>query len=371
MDHDLLIVGAGPVGCVIAERASKLYGLKSIICDTRNHIAGNCYDTKNSKEILIHRYGPHYFRTNDYSLLNYLKKFSKFHDAKYEIKSSVNNKLYQFPINLNTLNEVFDAKLNNENDAKLFLKSKSLKLSKVSNFEDYLLTNVGKELYEFFYKNYTTKQWGISPKNLPADIAKRVPIRFNLDNRYLVEKFQVMPSSGFTSMFKNMIDAKDIKILLKTDFFKIKDFLIPKLATIYTGPIDKYFNYQYGKLGWRSINFKFETFKKNYYQKYVQINYPNSFNFTRKVEIKHVTLQKSEYTTISKDFPNNSGDPYYPINTKKDVEKYKKYLLLTKKLKNTFFIGRLAEYTYINTDQAIKKGIDFSNTKLKKLVHGN
>lgn len=361
MDHDLLIVGAGPVGSVIAERASSQLNLKCIVCDIRNHIAGNCYDFYNKKNVLTHKYGPHYFRTNDINILNYLKNFSYFHKADYVIKSFSNNKLYQFPINLNTLNQVFNSNLKNENEAKKLLNSKIIKLKKINNFEDYLLSNVGRELYELFYKNYTIKQWGISPKLLPAGIAKRVPIRFNLDNRYLSEKYQMMPSAGFTEMFSNMTNHKNIKLLLNTDYFKIKDKIKPKLATVYTGPIDKFFNYKYGRLGWKSLNFKFDTYKAKFKQDFVQINYPNNYKFTRKVEVKHVTKQENNYTTISKDFPIKKGDPYYPINTEYDKKLYLKYLNLTKKLQDVYFVGRLAEYTYINTDEAIGKGLNFIN----------
>ena len=363
MLFDVVIVGSGPVGCILAERLSSQLKLKCLIIERRNNIGGNCYDVHSKSGILYHKYGPHYFRSSNIELINYLKKFTKFHNANYEVKSYVNSKLYNFPINLTTLNEFFNTDLDASNMKKL-LKKKRIKFDKLDNFENYLLSKIGKDLYESFYKNYTLKQWNIHPSLLPASVAKRIPIRFDSDNRYVNEKFQIMPSKGFTEMFNNMLDSKLITIKLNTDYFKCKN-LNPKYFTIYTGPIDKYFNYKYGKLGWRSLKFKFEEHKTKFKQPYVQINYPNDYKFTRKVEIKHVTKQNHNMTIISKEYPTYGNEPYYPVNTIEDKIKFKKYLKLSKSKKNVHFVGRLAEYTYINTDQAMERALNLFE-KIKK-----
>ena len=362
--YDVVIVGAGPVGCILAEKFSKI-GLKIFVVDKRNHIAGNCYDTYSENKVLFHRYGPHYFRTNKKEILNYLKEFSDFHKAEYIVKSYVKNDFYDFPINLNTINKFFKKKFDSS-EAKRFLKKLAIK-NYHKNFESFLLEKVGNEIYENFYKNYTWKQWGINPQNLPVRTAKRIPIRFDTKNTYVNEKFQVMPSNGFTDLFNNMLNSKNISLDLEKDYFKIKDKINPKLFTIYTGPIDRFFNFKYGKLGWRSLKFEFNEYNTNFKQKYLQVNYPNNYKFTRKVEVKHITNQRSDYTVISKEYPQSHGDPYYPVNSLDDKIMYKKYLKLTKKYKNIFFIGRLAEYTYINTDQAIERAMNFYDSIKFKL----
>lgn len=357
MTIDILIVGAGPVGIVAAERLANL-GFECLLIDKRNHLAGNCYDTKSKYNVLYHKYGPHYFRTNDIKLLNYLKRFSKFHNADYYVKSYLNKNYFDFPINLNTLSKFFNIELNPKSAQKL-LKTISLNIKNPKNFEEYLLNTIGRDLYDSFFKNYTLKQWDIDPRQLPISVAERIPLRMNYDKRYVNEKYQLMPSQGFTNMFTNMTHHKNIKIELNTDYFKIRDKIKPKLFTLYTGPIDKFFNYKYGKLNWRSLKFKFLDIDGNFGQKHLQINYPNNFKFTRSVEVKHITHQKSKYSLISREYPKSEGDPYYPVNSPKDKVLYLKYLKLVKNVKNIYFKGRLAEYTYINTDQAIQKALDF------------
>lgn len=364
--YDCIIVGAGPTGCVLAERLSNILNLKVLLIDKRNHIAGNCFDYFNKSGVLVHKYGPHYFRTNKLKILNYLKKFSEFINGNYVVKAYVNKALFDFPINLNTLEQFFNKKFN-RNSARKFLQKIKTRIKKPKNFEDYLTNQVGKELFNNFYKNYTIKQWNKSPRQLSVDIAKRIPIRLNRNNKYVNHKYQLMPKKGFTQMFGKMIDNKKIKVLLNTDFSKIKDKIKYSNFLIYTGPIDNFFKNKYGKLEWRSLIFKFKNYKKEYNQKNVQINFPNNYKFTRKVEIKHVTGQKINKTTISTEYPSSEGDPYYPIMTKSNKKLYEKYKKLSKNLesKNIFFAGRLAQYTYINTDEAIERALKLF-LKIKK-----
>ncbi len=357
---DLLIVGAGPVGCVIAERAAKIKKWTSLIVEKRNHIAGNCYDEINNKGLRIHKYGPHYMRFKKRKIFNYVGKFTKWIKGNYIVKSSVKGQLYPIPINLDTLEKFFKKKFRNKKQAEDFIDTLKIKKKKINNSEDFILSKLGREIYENFYKNYTLKQWGIHPKNLNKSIVGRLPIRFNRDPYYVNQKLKVMPKNGYTKLFENMTKDKKIEILLNTSYEKIKKEINPKLATIYTGPPDLFFNFKYGKLDWRSLNFKFKTFKKSKVQECVQINFPNDHKFTRKVEIKHVTKQKSKFSTVSYEFPKSKGDPYYPINNKRNINLFKKYKKLIKKLekKNIFFEGRLASYRYLNMDEVIEAALN-------------
>lgn len=364
---DLLIIGAGPVGCVIAERAASLKNWKCLIVDKRNHIAGNCYDKYNNKGLLIHKYGPHYMRFKKKNIFNYVSKFTKWIKGNYIVKSYIKGQLYPIPINLTTLEKFFKTKLGNKKKALKFLKTKQIKFKKILNSEEYILSKLGKEIYESFYKNYTIKQWGMHPKKLSKEIVGRLPIRFNRDPFYVDQKLKVMPKKGYTALFEKMINHKNIHLLLKTDYKKIKNIYKPNLATIYTGPPDYFFDNRYGRLGWRSLKFKFKNFKKKKYQSCVQVNYPNNFKYTRKVEIKHVTKQKSNYTTVCSEYPTSFGDPYYPINNKKNrliFKKYKRLMDLSEK-KNIYFEGRLAQYKYLNIDEVIERALKLFK-KLKK-----
>ena len=364
---DVIIIGAGPVGCVLAERISSQLKLKCLIIEKRNHIGGNCYDEYNKKGLLYHKYGPHYLRFKNKKTMNYLSSFTKWLPGDYIVKSIIDNKLYPIPINLETLELFFKKKFKSKKEVIQFINKKKLKINNPKNFEEFVLSKLGNDIYEKFYKNYTIKQWNIDPKLLSKKIAGRLPIRFNRNPYYVKEKLRFMPKKGFTQMFKNMTSNKKIKILLNTDFFKIRKKIKFKFFMIYTGEPDKYFDYKYGKLDWRSLIFKFQNYKKDYIQKCVQYNYPNNFKFTRSVEIKHVTKQKSNYTVISKEYPTSNGDPYYPISNKKNInlfEKYKK-LILKENKNSVFFEGRLANYKYFNTDEVIESALSLFR-KLKK-----
>ena len=288
-----------------------------------------------------------------------MSKFTKWIKGNYVVKSIIDGKQYPFPINITTLEKFFKKKFKSKKELVDFLSKKKINIRHPKNSEELILSKLGKEIYEKFYKNYTLKQWGIHPKNLSKDIAGRIPIRFNRDNKYVNEKIQVMPKDGYTEMFKKMISSNNINIKLNTSYKKIKSKIKPKLLTIYTGCPDLYFNYKYGKLDWRSLKFSFKTYNQKFKQNCVQYNYPNDYKYTRTVEIKHVTKQKSKYTVISKEYPLSVGDPYYPINNERNNKIFKKYLKLIKLEEkiNVFFEGRLANYKYLNTDQVIEKAL--------------
>lgn len=357
---DILIVGAGPVGCVIAERCAKIKKWTSLIIDQRNHIAGNCFDLRNKKNLLYHKYGPHYMRFKKKKIYNYVSQFTKWIKGNYIVKSYIDGKLYPIPINLITMEKFFKQKFKNEKEAKLFIDQKKIKIKNVKNSEDYILSKLGKEIYESFYKNYTIKQWGKHPKELDKSICGRLPIRYNRNCFYVNEKMRFMPKDGYTKLFSNMISDKKISVQLNTSFEKIKNEIKPKIATVYSGPPDEYFNYKFGKLAWRSLDFKFKTLKKRKVQECVQINYPNERDYTRRVEIKHVTKQKSNYTSISYEYPKSGGDPYYPINNYKNNKRFQKYknLMKNEEKKRIFFEGRLAQYKYLNMDEVIERALN-------------
>ena len=356
---DLLIVGAGPVGCVIAERAAKIKNWKTLIVEKRDHIAGNCYDEYNSKGVLIHKYGPHYMRFKKKKIFNYVSKFTKWINGNYIVKSYINGKLYPIPINLTTLEKFFKKKFHKKKDVQNFLNKIRIKKKKINNSEDFILSKLGKEIYENFYKNYTIKQWGIHPKKLDKSVVGRLPIRFNRNPFYVNQKLKVMPKKGYTNLFNKMISNPNIEVVLKTSYGDVEKKVQPKKAIIYTGPPDVFFNYKYGKLKWRSLKFNFKTFKKKKIQECVQINFPNIKKYTRKVEIKHVTKQKINFSTISYEFPKSTGDPYYPINDVRNRIMFKKYDKLIKEAekKNIFFEGRLAKYKYLNMDEVIERAL--------------
>lgn len=359
-NYQLLIVGAGPVGCVLAERAARVLGWKVLIVEKRNHIAGNCYDMHHESGVLIHRYGPHYFRTNKEELLNYLSEFTEWIPGDYYVKVSTGGALYPFPINLLTLRQFFNKpELTAEGAAEL-LEEKREKIDNPANSEEFVLSRVGRELYEAFYLGYTTKQWAIHPRDLAASVAGRIPIRLNTDERYVDHKHQVTPAKGFTEMFRKMTDHPNIDIMLETDYKDIKDSIKPGYATVYAGPIDEYFDYCFGKLPWRSLDFEFKEVGQEYVQPCVQINYPNDHDYTRTVEIKHVTKQQHPHTVISYEYPRAEGDPYYPIPRPANKELYEKYKVLAideTEAKHVYFCGRLAEYMYYNTDEVIERAL--------------
>jgi UDP-galactopyranose mutase len=357
---DLLIVGAGPVGCVVAHRAASELGLNCLIIDKRSHLGGNCHDRPHTNGVLVHAYGPHLFRTNDAKIIEYLSQFTTWLPGNYTVKSSIGGKLYSFPINLNTLESYFDRTFTTE-EAKEFLENEREKIDYPKNSEEYVLSKVGKKLFESFYLGYSLKQWGIHPRDLSPEVCGRIPIRFNRDDRYVDHTYQLTPSNGFTSMFSKMINHPSITLQLGTDYASVKNKIIPKLCTLYTGPVDEYFEYKEGRLPWRSLNFEFLSVEKNFYQPCVAVNYPNDKAYTRSVEVKHITQQNHPHTAVSFETSSATGDPYYPIPSAGSQILYEKYRKMTVKerfLNKVYFAGRLATYRYINTDEAIQTGFD-------------
>jgi UDP-galactopyranose mutase len=362
-DVDLLICGAGPVGCVVAERAASVLGWKVLIVDRRSHIAGNCRDSRHGSGVLIHNYGPHYFRTNDACLLQYLSRFTEWLPALYEVKSLVKGRLYPFPINLDTLEQFFQVQLDAASAERL-LDDLRVRNDSPNNSEDYVLSRVGRQLYEAFYLNYTAKQWGMHPRELAPHVCGRIPIRKNRDARYVDHRFQVMPKQGFTALFSRMVRHRKIRLLLDCPFQEVRNLIHPRRATVYTGPIDEYFGCRLGKLPYRSLNFEFVPFQVEYIQPCVQINYPNDFAYTRSVEIKHVTGQHHPATVISYETPASTGEAYYPVPAAPNIALYQQYERLAcqeTRRRNVYFCGRLAQYRYFNTDEVMLEALGCFN----------
>ena len=352
---DYLIVGAGFAGSVLAERLANVSEKKVLIVDQRDHIGGNAYDYYNKDGILIHKYGPHIFHTNSRKVFDYLSHYTTWRPYEHRVLASVDGQLVPMPINLDTINKLYSLQLNSH-QLEAFFESKAEKVSKIVTSEDVVVSKVGRELYEKFFKGYTRKHWDLDPSELDASVSARVPTRTNRDDRYFTDTYQAMPAQGFSRMFQKMLSHPNIKIMLNTDYKEIVD-VIPYKTMIYTGPIDSYFNYCYGRLPYRSIEFRFETHETEFFQSTGTINYPNEHPYTRITEFKYLTGQRHHKTSIVYEYPQAEGDPYYPIPRPENAEIYKKYQSLANTMTNTYFTGRLATYRYYNMDQVVAQSL--------------
>lgn len=358
---DFLIVGAGFSGSVLAERLAKS-GKKILIIDKRNHIGGNAYDYYNGDGILIHKYGPHIFHTNSKDVFDYLGIFTEWRPYEHRVLASVDGQLLPIPINLTTINRMYNLDLSPD-EVESYFASKAEKVSPVLTSEDVVVSKVGRELYEKFFQGYTRKQWDLDPSQLDASVTSRVPVRTNKDDRYFTDTYQAMPLHGYTKMFEKMLGHPNIKIMLNTDFKEITAY-VPFKKMIYTGPIDYYFDYCYGRLPYRSLEFKFETVNQEKFQATGTVNYPNEQAYTRITDFKYLTGQVHPKTSIVYEFPKADGDPYYPVPRPENGALYKKYQQLALSTPNTYFSGRLATYKYYNMDQVIAQSL----TLFKKIM---
>jgi UDP-galactopyranose mutase len=351
---DYLIVGAGFAGSVLAERLASVENKKILIIDKRNHIGGNAYDYFNNDGILIHKYGPHIFHTNSKEVFNYLSKFTEWRTYQHKVLACVDGQEVPIPINLNTINSLYGLNLSSA-DVEQFFASKAEDITNVRTSEDVVVKAVGRELYEKFFKGYTKKQWDLDPSELDASVTARVPTRINKDDRYFTDAYQAMPMHGYTKMFEKMLSHPNIKIMLNTEYQEIANDI--KYGNIvFTGPVDEYFNYRFGKLPYRSLKFKFETLDQEQYQATGTVNYPNDYAFTRITEFKYLTGQKHHKTSLVYEFPQATGDPYYPIPRPENAQLYKQYQQLAEQ-SNTYFVGRLATYKYYNMDQVVAQAL--------------
>jgi UDP-galactopyranose mutase len=356
---DYLIVGAGFAGSVLAERLASQSGKKILIIDTRSHIGGNAYDHYNEDGILVHKYGPHIFHTNSRDVFEYLSQFTEWRPYEHRVQASVDGQLVPIPINLDTVNQLYGLNLTSFELEKFFA-SVAEKIECIRTSEDVVVSKVGRELYQKFFRNYTRKQWDMDPSELDKSVTSRVPTRTNRDDRYFTDSYQAMPLHGFTKMFEKMLAHPNIKIMLNTDYREIID-VIPYREMIYTGPIDLFFDYCYGKLPYRSLKFKHETINKPLYQPAPVVNYPNEHLYTRVTEFKYLTGQEHPKTSIVYEYPRAEGDPYYPIPRSENAELYKKYKALADATPGVHFVGRLATYKYYNMDHVVAQALKVYN----------
>jgi UDP-galactopyranose mutase len=353
--YDYLVVGAGFAGSVLAERLATVMNKRVLIIDKRQHIGGNAYDHYDDAGVLVHKYGPHIFHTNSKEVFDHLSKFTEWRPYEHRVLGSVDGQLVPIPINLTTINTLYGLNLSSS-ELEGWFESRGENVVQVRTSEDVVVKKVGRELYEKFFKYYTRKQWDLDPSELDASVTARVPTRVNKDDRYFTDTYQAMPLHGYTRMFEKMLSHPNISVMLGTDYHDVIDE-INFSKMIFTGPVDEYFDHCYGKLPYRSINFRFETLDTECYQKTGTINFPNEHPYTRITEFKYLTGQRHPKTTIVFEHPTDEGDPYYPVPRPENAELYKKYQQLANNEKNTYFVGRLATYKYYNMDQVVAQAM--------------
>ena len=352
---DYLIVGAGFAGSVLAERLARGSNKRVLICDKRPHIGGNAYDHYNEHGILVHKYGPHIFHTNSREVFEYLSRFTEWRPYQHRVRASVDGQIVPIPINLDTINKLYGVNLTSFEMAD-FLKKMAEPCEHIRTSEDVVVSQVGRELYEKFFRGYTRKQWGLDPSELDSSVTARIPTRTNRDDRYFTDTYQAMPLYGYTRMFENMLDHPNIKVLLNCDYREVeKD--VPFREMIYTGPVDAFFGYCYGKLPYRSLEFKHETHNVARYQEAPVVNYPNEHLYTRVTEFKYLTGQEHQKTSIVYEFPRSEGDAYYPVPRKENAKIYAQYKALADNAAGVHFVGRLATYKYYNMDQIVAQAL--------------
>jgi UDP-galactopyranose mutase len=363
-EFDCIVVGAGISGSVIAERFANVLNKKVLLIEKRKHIGGNCYDYYNKENILVPKYGPHFFHSNSENVWNYVSQFTDWINYEHRVLGYVNRKLVPVPINIETVNKLAGTNIKNSQEMEKWLNQNTLKIADPKNSEELALSRIGRHLYEKIFKNYTKKQWGLWPHELEASVIGRIPVRTNYDDRYFSDKYQVMPKDGYTKLFEKMLNHPNITVELDTDFLNIKDKIKKFDKLFFTGRIDHFFDQPaIGKLKYRSLKFRHSTIKQEFFQSRSQINYPNEYKFTRIVEPKHATGQKHPQTTIIREYPREKGEAYYPIPNACNRKIYEKYAREADKLKEKgiYFIGRLANYKYINMDQAFEEALDLFN----------
>jgi UDP-galactopyranose mutase len=348
---DVLVVGAGYAGSVVARELAEA-GRRVHVIDKRPHIAGNAYDELDEHGVLVHRYGPHIFHTNGERIFEYLSRFTEWRPYEHRVRGVVDGVSYPFPINRDTLNQLYGLDLDEAGAAAFFERVREPR-EPVATSEDVVLNAVGRDLYEKFFLNYTRKQWGLDPSQLKAGVAARIPVRTNTDDRYFTDTFQAMPLHGYTKMFEAMLDHPNITVELGVDFADVRA-RNHHGHIVYTGPIDAYFDYRYGRLPYRSLRFEHEHLPAaDQYQDVGTVNYPNDHAYTRITEFKHLTGQQHAGTSIVREYPQDDGDPYYPVPRAENEALFKRYEELAKQEAGVIFVGRLAQYRYYNMDQVV------------------
>jgi len=326
-----------------------------LVIDRRPHIGGNAYDRYDKAGILIHQYGPHIFHTNSKAVFDHLSQFTEWRPYEHRVLAEVDGMQVPIPINLTTVNRLYGLSLTSI-ELEGWLAARAEAVEEIRTAEDVVVSTVGRELYEKFFRGYTKKQWGIEPSQLDKSVTARVPTRTNTDDRYFGDKYQFMPAAGYTRMFERILDHPNIEVMLETEYHDVKR-TIQYRQVIFTGPIDEFFEHRYGKLPYRSLSFKHVTLKKRWHQSVAVVNYPQTNDYTRVTEYKHLTGQKHPQTSITYEYPSDEGDPYYPVPRPENADLFKRYEALALTTKGVWFVGRLATYRYYNMDQVVGQAL--------------
>jgi UDP-galactopyranose mutase len=356
--YDVLVVGAGFAGAVMAERFAQAAGLKVLVVDRREHVAGNAYDERDAHGVLIHRYGPHIFHTNSQKVFEYLSRFTEWRPYEHRVLARIGDRHVPMPINRDTVNALYGLDLQTEEQMAAFLAQRAEPREFLANSEDAVVAKVGRELYETFFRGYTRKQWGLDPSQLHAQVCARIPVRTNTDDRYFGDAFQCMPADGYTAMFERLLDHPRIEVRTGTEFTDVRDSC---RRLVWTGPIDEYFGRRHGALPYRSLSFATETRPTpagEYLLPAAVVNHPaEETPYTRVTEYRQLTGQEHTASTLHYEFPSAEGDPYYPVPRPENRRLYERYAALAAVEKDVTFVGRLARYQYLNMDQVVAQAL--------------
>ena len=369
--YDVLVVGAGYAGSVTAERLASEGGQRVLVIDRRDHIAGNAYDYYDGHGVQVHRYGPHIFHTNSQKVVDYLSRFTEWRPYEHRVLARVDDKLVPMPINRTTVNELYGLGLETDADMERFLESRAEPVEYIRNSEDVVVAKVGRELYEKFFRGYTLKQWQRDPSELAASVCARIPIRTNVDDRYFTDSFQEIPVDGYTAMFERILDHPLIDVSVSTDYWDVRDE-IEYAHLVYTGPVDKFFDYRFGALPYRSLEFELRnepTPDGGFHQPVGSINEPSpDVPYTRTTEFRHISGQAPHASsTLAVEYPRSEGDPYYPIPNDETRALYRRYEALGLDQPDVTFVGRLARYQYLNMDQVVGQALATAEKLLPRL----
>jgi UDP-galactopyranose mutase len=352
---DYMVVGAGFSGAVVASQMARRFNKRVMLVDRRSHVGGNAFDHRDDAGVLVHKYGPHIFHTQSKDVFDYLSQFTKWRNYEHRVLASVDGKLVPIPINLDTVNILHGLNLKVD-ELEDYLESIAEKRPVIRTSEDVVVSRVGRDFYEKMFRGYTRKQWGLDPSELDSSVTARIPVRLSRDDRYFSDTYQAMPLQGFTRMFENMLDHPNIRILLSTDYRDVLN-AVRYRELVYTGPVDEFFDYRFGKLPYRSLKFRHQTLNQERLQQVAVINYPQDHEYTRVTEFKHLTGQAHAKTSVVYEYPCDGGDPYYPIPRVENAALYKQYEALAARNPEIHFSGRLATYKYYNMDQVVAQAL--------------
>ncbi|MBN1508293.1 MAG: UDP-galactopyranose mutase [Sedimentisphaerales bacterium] len=356
MTHDYLIVGAGFAGCVLAERLANGLAKRVLLIDRRDHIGGNAYDEHDGHGLLVQRYGPHIFHTNKKAVWDYLSRFTQWNGYVHHVLANLGTRQVHLPISIETMERLYNRTFTPD-EMREYFERRRVRLARIENARDVVVSQVGEELYELLFRNYTRKQWGLDPEQLDAQVTGRLPVRFDRDIRYFSDRWQGLPRDGYTRMFERMLQSPNIEVRLETEYSDLAGS-VDREGLIFTGAIDEFFHFKYGRLPYRSLAFRFETLPIERFQNAAVVNYPGQQEYTRITEFKHLYLQEHPQTTVCYECGSEEGPACYPVPTPANHAIYDRYRVEADRLDDTFFVGRLAEYAYLNMDQVVERALD-------------